>query len=92
MLEAANVKQVEIEHCSYLVDSHFPGSEPSKLEPNYTLDTEHWEEMQCTEFLDASRTSLIGRTLWLPDSNIVPNRFRRRWGRYCLLRRKIAKQ
>ena len=88
---AANVKQIEVEHCSYMVDSYFAGSEPNELEPNYIHDTENWETVQCNDFLDASRTNLVGRTLWIPDSNIVPERFRRRWGRYCLLRRKTLK-
>ncbi|KAI9857459.1 MAG: mannosyltransferase [Trichoglossum hirsutum] len=81
-------KYTSLSQCSFLVDSYFPGSEASDLEPHYILDTANWQELSCSQFLDASRTSLLGRTLWLPDSSLIPERFRRQYGRYCLLRRK----
>ncbi|KAL8730495.1 MAG: hypothetical protein Q9181_004646 [Wetmoreana brouardii] len=37
-------KHTDIEHCSFLVDSRFPGQLPSTLEPNYIEDTNTWEE------------------------------------------------
>ncbi|KAL3468039.1 Alg9-like mannosyltransferase family-domain-containing protein [Aspergillus heterothallicus] len=80
-------KYSDISQCSFLVDSYFPGREPTKLEPYYIEDEEHWEEISCKPFLDASETSLLGRLIWIPDLPIIPNRFRRRWGYQCLLRR-----
>ncbi|KAI9783962.1 MAG: mannosyltransferase [Geoglossum umbratile] len=81
-------KYTSLSQCTFLVDTYFPGSEASELEPHYVLDTANWQELSCNQFLDASRTSLLGRTLWLPDSSLVPEKFRRRYGRYCLLRKK----
>ena len=73
-----------------MVDSFFSGSEPSTLEPNYIVDEENWEQMQCHTFLDSSQTHLLGRVLWIPDWKIIPENLRRQWGMYCLLRRKLA--
>jgi len=81
-------KYTDVEHCTYLVDSHFPGAEPSALEPAYMLDAQRWEKVSCEPFLDTARTGILGRLLWLPDSALVPERYRRKWGEYCLLRRK----
>ncbi|KAL8665523.1 MAG: hypothetical protein Q9202_002228 [Teloschistes flavicans] len=39
-------KHTEIEHCTFLVDSHFPGLTPSTLEPNYVEDNDTWEAIQ----------------------------------------------
>ncbi|KAI9809462.1 MAG: mannosyltransferase [Pycnora praestabilis] len=84
-------KYTDISHCSFLVDSYFPGSNASQLEPHHVVDKEHWEEILCSRFLDASRTSLLGRTLWFPDSDLVPEQLRRKWGQYCLLRRRTGR-
>lgn len=73
-----------------MVDSLFPGSEPSTLEPSYISDENNWEQMQCHRFLDSSQTHLLSRILWVPDWQIIPTKFRRQWGTYCLLRRKLA--
>lgn len=72
----------------FLVDSYFPGSQASALEPPYVLDSKTWEELQCNSFLDTSQTSLLGRLFWVPDWDFIPNRFRRHWGRHCLLRQR----
>lgn len=82
------VKQVDVSECSYLVDSYFPGREPTELEPDYIHDELQWEQLTCKEFLDTSRTGLLGRLIWIPDLPIVPERFRRHWGQYCLLKRR----
>lgn len=71
-----------------MVDSYFPGATPSKLEPNYMLDTDAWERLSCKPFLDTTRTSLLGRLFWVPDWPVIPEHYRRKWGEYCLLRRK----
>jgi alpha-1,2-mannosyltransferase len=71
-----------------MVDSYFPGTEPSPLEPNYINQTETWEKLSCKPFLDASRTGVIGRIGWVPDWDFIPSKYRRQWGEYCLLGRK----
>ncbi|KAI9830844.1 MAG: hypothetical protein M1819_005369 [Sarea resinae] len=83
-------KYTEIGHCSFLVDSSFPGASPSELEPDYAQDDKNWEVLASYEFLDASRTSLVGRILWIPDWEIIPARLRRKWGHYHLLQRKVG--
>ena len=80
-------KYIDIEHCTYLVDTQFPGRSTSKLEPDYASHKD-WEELKCSSFLDSSRTSLFGRTLWLPDLTFFPPHHRRHWGRHCLLSRR----
>ncbi|KAI9784674.1 MAG: mannosyltransferase [Peltula sp. TS41687] len=84
-------KYIDISHCSFLVDSYFPDSNTSKDEPHHILNTDVWEKVSCTRFLDTARTGLIGRTLWVPDWELVPDSYRRKWGEYCLLRRRIGK-
>ena len=81
-------KQTDIEHCTFLVDSYFPGTRPSEHEPSYILDTDTWDRLSCERFLDTLQTSSVGRLLWLPDWPIIPERHRRKWGQYCLLRRR----
>jgi alpha-1,2-mannosyltransferase len=83
-------KYTDIRACSFLVDTQYPGR-PNPLppnEPDYIADTETWDIVKCESFLDAESTSLLARTLWVPDLDFVPPKFRRRWGRHCLLQRK----
>lgn len=80
--------QIDIEHCSYLVDSYFPNLEPTTLQPNHVLDDGNWEQLRCSNFLDASQTNIIGRIFYVPPLDLVPERFRRKWGRQCLLRKR----
>ena len=75
-------------HCSFLVDSFFPAHATSPEEPEYILDSKTWEPVQCASFLDAPESSLLARVLWIPDLGLIPERYRRRWGEYCLLRRR----
>ncbi|KAI4159270.1 MAG: hypothetical protein LQ342_006731 [Letrouitia transgressa] len=81
-------KHIDIDHCSFLVDSYFPDT-PSQ-EPNYLLDSHRWEEVKCSKFLDTSKTHFLSRILWVPDIGVIPERYRRKWGYHCLLRRKTA--
>jgi len=81
-------KYIDINHCDFLVDSYFPKSTPSELEPDYILDTTTWEQLTCEPFLDHGRTWILGRLLWIPDLPIIPEKYRRKWGQYCLLRRR----
>jgi alpha-1,2-mannosyltransferase len=83
-----HVIQIDIDHCTFIVDSYTLNSTPSELEPAYIRDTKTWEALACEPFLDHSRTGVLGRLLWIPDSPLVPERFQRKWGQYCLLRRK----
>ncbi|KAI9746234.1 MAG: mannosyltransferase [Claussenomyces sp. TS43310] len=83
-------KYTDIRTCSFLVDTYYPGANASDLEPHYILDSENWEEVSCQPFLDASRTHLLARTLWLPNLPMIPDKFKRHWGRHCLLRSRSA--
>ncbi|KAJ5945032.1 hypothetical protein N7516_005200 [Penicillium verrucosum] len=83
-------KYVDISQCSFLVDSYFPGHDATELEPHYFLDKTQWETLSCASFLDASQTGLLGRLIWIPDLPVIPARFRRKWGEYCLLQRTVA--
>ncbi|KAJ5961205.1 GPI mannosyltransferase [Penicillium vulpinum] len=83
-------KYVDISQCSFLVDSYFPGHDATELEPHYLLDKAQWEPLSCASFLDASQTGLLGRLIWIPDFPVIPARFRRKWGEYCLLQRTAA--
>ncbi|RDL33809.1 Mannosyltransferase [Venustampulla echinocandica] len=82
-------KYVDLRTCHFLVDTYYPGSVASKLEPHYILDEENWEIVKCEPFLDASKTHVLARTIWLPDLSIIPDKFKRRWGKHCLLKRKV---
>ncbi|KAG0707441.1 glycosyltransferase family 22 protein [Suillus ampliporus] len=83
---------VPIESCDYLVDLDFPNhTVSSPLEPRYAIDNETWERVSCLPFLDASHSSLLTRTLWIPGSWWQnENEF----GDYCLLknREKVHKK
>ncbi|KAI6713236.1 hypothetical protein JHW43_004216 [Diplocarpon mali] len=81
-------KYVDIRACDFLVDTYYPGSNASKFEPHYIKDEEHWDLVQCEQFLDASQTHLLGRIVWIPDLPFVPDKFRRKWGAHCLLKKK----
>jgi alpha-1,2-mannosyltransferase len=67
-----------------------PDFNGTNLEPNYSADESTWEKVRCDKFLDASQTSIIGRLLWLPETPLIPQRYQRKWGNYCLLRRKAS--
>ncbi|KAK3069411.1 mannosyltransferase [Teratosphaeriaceae sp. CCFEE 6253] len=81
-------KYTEMQYCDYLVDSHLPSTVTAALEPAYVHDEKDWERIKCMPFLDAQSTGLLGRILWVPDLPFIPQRFRRVWGEYCLLKRK----
>ncbi|KAF1816203.1 hypothetical protein P152DRAFT_504931 [Eremomyces bilateralis CBS 781.70] len=81
-------KYVQVEQCDFLVDSYFPETEPSPLEPNYMKDTAAWESLKCAPFLDTGKTGALGRMFWVPDWSFVPPQFQRKWGNYCLLRKR----
>ncbi|KAK0636491.1 glycosyltransferase family 22 protein [Bombardia bombarda] len=87
-------KYVDLKTCSFLVDTQYPeqqkslGWAPPPNEPDYVADTKRWEEVKCVPFLDAANTPFLARALWLPDLDVVPERFRRKWGHHCLLQQK----
>ncbi|KAF4126514.1 alpha-1,2-mannosyltransferase [Geosmithia morbida] len=83
-------KYVDVRTCSFLVDTQYPSrTDPlPPNEPDYISDQENWDVVHCEPFLDAAETHLLARTLWVPDLSIVPEKFRRKWGRHCLLQRK----
>lgn len=80
--------QTDIRACDFLVDTYYNGSEATFYEPHYILDTENWEHVKCEPFLDAAKTHILARTIWIPDLAFVPQKFRRVWGQHCLLKRK----
>ncbi|KAL6707822.1 hypothetical protein ACN47E_003722 [Coniothyrium glycines] len=84
-------KYTSIEHCTFLVDSRLPGAIPTDLEPDYISSEAQWETLACIPFLDASQTHILSRLFWLPDLPFVPERLRRKWGDYCLLRQRSSK-
>ncbi|KAI3337900.1 mannosyl transferase [Ustulina deusta] len=83
-------KYVDIRQCSFLVDTQYPeNTDPlPPHEPDYVADVDKWDIVKCEPFLDTRRTHLLSRVLWMPESNLIPEKYRRRWGRHCLLRRK----
>ncbi|KAI0892661.1 glycosyltransferase family 22 protein [Annulohypoxylon nitens] len=83
-------KYVDIGQCSFLVDTQSSENHDPlpPNEPDYIADKEHWEIVKCEPFLDAANTHLLARVLWIPDWNFIPEKFRRKWGRHCLLQRK----
>jgi alpha-1,2-mannosyltransferase len=94
-------KYVDLRACQFLVDTQYPEQQraaeveggkwmPPPNEPDYVADEATWEVVKCERFLDAASTSFLARTLWIPDLPYVqvPETFRRKWGRHCLLRRR----
>lgn len=81
-------KYVNVEHCTYLVDTRLPSAKPSELEPDYLMNSQQWTVVRCASFLDSSQTSLLGRMIWLPDMTFIPERHRRQWGQHCRLSRR----
>jgi alpha-1,2-mannosyltransferase len=88
-LNQADLPQTEIRACNFLVDTYYPASDPTALEPHYILDVDTWEPVSCVPFLDASRTHTLARMIWLPDMPLIPEKYRRKWGDHCLLKRKV---
>lgn len=86
-------KYVELRTCDFLVDTQYSHhvEQPELLppnEPDYIADEEHWEVVKCVPFMDAGKTGFLARALWVPGWEIVPEKYRRKWGRHCLLRQK----
>lgn len=83
-------KYVDVRACDFLVDTQYPLDEGElpPAEPDYVADTENWEVVTCEPFLDAARTHALARAVWVPELPLVPEGFRRKWGRHCLLRKK----
>ncbi|KJZ79165.1 hypothetical protein HIM_01316 [Hirsutella minnesotensis 3608] len=83
-------KYVDVRMCSFLVDTQYPDRTDSLPpdEPDYIADSTAWDIVKCEPFLDAANTHILARTLWVPDLSVIPEKFRRKWGRHCLLQRK----
>jgi alpha-1,2-mannosyltransferase len=83
-------KYTDIRTCSFLVDTQYPertGDLPPN-EPDYIADEKNWEVVKCEPFLDSANTHLLARTLWIPNLASVPDKYKRKWGRHCLLKRR----
>lgn len=76
-------KYTDIRHCSFLVDSFFNSTSSAGLS---WYDRKKWEMVDCKPFLDAAATGLLPRLIWLPDTKLLPQKYRRVWGEHCLLR------
>ncbi|KAH7319887.1 Alg9-like mannosyltransferase family-domain-containing protein [Stachybotrys elegans] len=85
-------KYTELRACSFLVDTQYPErNEPlPPNEPDYIADVENWEAVKCEPFLDAANTHILARAVWVPDLEIIPDKYKRKWGRHCLLQRRKA--
>ncbi|KAI1335785.1 Alg9-like mannosyltransferase [Xylariaceae sp. FL0016] len=83
-------KYVDIKQCQFLVDTQYSGDKHHlpPHEPDYISDDEKWEVVKCEPFLDAGKTHLLSRVLWMPDLEVIPEKYERKWGRHCLLHRK----
>ena len=83
-------KYVDLRQCSFVVDTQYPDrqGELPPNEPDYIADTANWDIVRCEPFLDAAESHLLARALWVPELEIVPEKFRRKWGRHCLLQRR----
>jgi alpha-1,2-mannosyltransferase len=80
-------KRIDVKHCTYLVDTWMPGMKATEHEPVY-FNEKQWDRLKCDRFLDVGRTHLIARTLWTPDLPFIPEKYRRKWGQHCLLKRR----
>lgn len=81
--------QIDVQHCTFMVDLDLISTEPTELEPAYCQDNVNWETLQIEPFLDATESTLISRLIWIPDWPIIPSRLKRQWGDYCLLRQRM---
>jgi alpha-1,2-mannosyltransferase len=86
-------KYTDLRTCAFLVDTQYPEHEKRGLslppnEPDYIADFENWDQVQCVSFLDASSTHTLARALWVPNWDLIPEKYQRKWGRHCLLRRR----
>jgi alpha-1,2-mannosyltransferase len=83
-------KYVDMRQCSFLVDTRFPqrNEELPPNEPDYAADTENWSVVKCEPFLDAANTHFFARVQWVSNSNLVPEKYRPKYGQHCLLQRK----
>ncbi|KAJ3086582.1 mannosyltransferase [Quaeritorhiza haematococci] len=82
-------RYIDSSQCDYLIDVDFPSTKPTTHEPAYIRDTETWSKVVCVAFLDAARTSRLGRAFWVPE--VVRRAIGMKekvWGDYCLLERK----
>ena len=86
-------KYVDLRSCTFLVDTEYQlrsGPLPPR-EPNYVVDDQRWEVVKCLPFLDAENTHTISRVMFLPEF-ILPDEYKRRWGRHCLLKQRKQQQ
>ncbi|KAH7016789.1 family 22 glycosyltransferase [Ilyonectria destructans] len=83
-------KYTDLRLCPFLVDTQYPErTDPlPPNEPDYISDNVDWDIVQCEPFLDAASTHLLARVLWIPDLSVIPDQYKRKWGRHCLLQRK----
>lgn len=86
-------KYVGLKSCSLLVDTQY-SERMDKLpprEPDYIADKANWDIVKCVPFLDAEKTHVLARIFWIPELDVIPDKFKRKWGRHCLLSKKREK-
>ncbi|KXH49658.1 Alg9-like mannosyltransferase, partial [Colletotrichum nymphaeae SA-01] len=83
-------KYVDQRFCGFMVDTQYPERTAAlpPNEPDYIADEENWEIVKCIPFLDAENTHVLARALYVPNLPFVPEQFKRKWGRHCLLKHK----
>lgn len=81
-------KYTDVKRCTFVVDTNLPSTVATTLEPNFIADDQQWEKLKCVPFLDSASTGIIGRLGWVPDFPVIPLKYRRVYGDYCLLRRR----
>lgn len=92
-IDVLTSSQIDIRHCSFLIDSQFQADSlgSTTLQPDFIGDSREgksWERLECRRFMDVPATYFLARIFWVPDWSVIPTRYRRQWGTYCLMRRR----
>lgn len=74
-------KYTDIRDCSFLIESF-----PHSTTPEDSWHSSRWEVVECKPFLDTAATGLLARLIWMPDVKLLPPKYRKVWGKHCLLR------
>lgn len=79
--------QVDVLSCDYLMDMQSTRgiTNESLYEKDFVGDVKAWDSVACFPFLDAYRTDVLHRLLWLPGEQW---RSKALWNNYCLLKNK----
>lgn len=78
-------KYVSLAECDYVVDADFDVAEN---EVKFTQDSENWEKLYCTPFLDTGASKGLARILYLPEALHSVMKSKLEWTDYCLMERR----